>query len=167
MLASSRSVRVYTALLLVGVLVTLTLLSCSGLATEQAPGSPPPAATRTETLLFYAMTPTVTPPIIEFQDLKPGETPAVVRGIINSSSATLKVYAGPGSGFPALADLNHRMVVDVIGKSQGGWLYISDSYPHSELRGWVDEEYILMEENDASKIGLVQIVTPTIPPFLP
>jgi len=79
----------------------------------------------------------------------------------------MKVYAGPGSDFPVLADLDNKMMIDVIGKSQDGWLYISDSYPESELIGWVDSKYILIEQADVNKIGFVQIVTPTMPPFFP
>ncbi len=167
MLAFSRWVRVPSALLLVGAFITLTILSCSSVNTQRVSGSPAPVITNTEPPLFYALTPTVTPPIIAFPDLNAGETPAIVRGVINSSDPTLKVYAGPGSDFPVLADLNNNMMIDVIGKSQDGWLYISDFYPDSELRGWVDANYILIEQADVPKIGFVQIVTPTMPPFLP
>lgn len=167
MLVSSRLARVYPALLLVGAFIALTFLSCTSLASEKKFGSPAPAINSTGTLLFYASTATVTPPIIEFPDLNPGDSPAIVRGVINSSHPTLKVYAGPVSEFPVLADLNNRMMIDVIGKSQDGWLYISDSYPQSALRGWVEAAYILIEQADVSNIGFAQIVTPTMPPFLP
>jgi uncharacterized protein YgiM (DUF1202 family) len=160
-------VRVSPVLTLVGALIALIMLSCSSLTTENKFASPDPATISTGTPLFYASTSTVTPPIIEFPDLNPGEAPAIVRGVINSSDPTLNIYAGPGSDFPVLADLNNKTMIDVIGKSQDGWLFISDSYPDSELRGWVEATYILMEQADVPKIGFVQIVTATMPPFLP
>lgn len=169
--AAPRRSGVFLALLLIGALAPLTFLSCSGLTPEITFGSLTPSTafmiTKTQTASFYVFTSTVTPPIIEFSSLIPGEPPVVVKGIINAPEPTLKVYAGPGYDFPILGDLNNKVIVDVIGKSQGGWLYVSDSYPDSQLRGWVAAKHVVIERDDLNKIGFVQIVTPTTPPFLP
>ena len=139
----------------------LSFLSCSSLPPENTVASPTQAA------LFYAYTPTVTPPIIEFQRLRIGETPLIVRGVINAPDAGLEVRAGPGRDFPVLGQLSNAVAVQVVGKSKGGWLYISYSDPGSDLTGWVVAKYVLIQKHDLNKISFVQIVTPTARPFLP
>jgi hypothetical protein len=149
----------------------VTLLVFALLTPEKIFGLPTPTAisaiSGTQAPLFFVYTPTVTPPIIEFPDLYTGETPVRVKGRVNAPDSALRVYAGPGYDFPLLGDLNNKVEVDVIGKSQGGWLYVSYSSPGSELTGWVVDKYVLIEEDDLNKISFVQIVTPTAPSVLP
>jgi len=122
--AAPRPLRIFLALLSIITLVLVAFLLFILLAPEKIPGSPTPTATSaisgTQVPLFFVYTPTVTPPIIEFSNLSPGETPVSVKGRVNAPDSALRVYSRPGRDFPLLGDLNNKEVVDVIGKSQDG-----------------------------------------------
>src|SRR5215210_8307196 len=114
---------VYPVLVLMGALIMLTFMSCSSLTSQNTE----PNITETQ---GYSMIPVAMTPTIEFQYQIAGETSVVVKGLVNVSDPTLKVYAGPGSHFPIIGELDNKAVIDVMGKNKGWlyrWLYISYS----------------------------------------